>query len=252
MTPSKLRCLAAGLLLSFGMIGAAPASAQVNNPPTLPTTPGTIVFFDFFFSDNGGVPANNFNNFVQWNVTGGSVDLVGGFGPGVFGAPPNNPAGRFVDLGGSTGNPGLFSTRLPLDILAGATYELSFMYRSTLPGQENTASASFGGQTFNVSSSNEAFSQFSQSFVVNSVASSTIAFQGLKSDTDNSGIGIDGVLLRIVGLPGGGVPTDPGLPLPAAVPEPATWAMMLMGFGMVGFGMRRRQTNKVSTRVKCA
>jgi len=27
----------------------------------------------------------------------------------------------------------------------------------------------------------------------------------------------------------------------AAVPEPATWAMMLVGFGAVGFGMRRRQ-----------
>ena len=27
----------------------------------------------------------------------------------------------------------------------------------------------------------------------------------------------------------------------APVPEPATWAMMLVGFGAVGFGMRRRQ-----------
>lgn len=26
-----------------------------------------------------------------------------------------------------------------------------------------------------------------------------------------------------------------------AVPEPATWAMMLLGFGLVGFGMRRRR-----------
>ena len=26
-----------------------------------------------------------------------------------------------------------------------------------------------------------------------------------------------------------------------AVPEPATWAMMLIGFGAVGFAMRRRQ-----------
>lgn len=29
-------------------------------------------------------------------------------------------------------------------------------------------------------------------------------------------------------------------PLAAAVPEPATWAMMLLGFGAIGVGMRRR------------
>jgi hypothetical protein len=28
---------------------------------------------------------------------------------------------------------------------------------------------------------------------------------------------------------------------PAAVPEPATWTMMLLGFGAVGFAMRRRR-----------
>ena len=32
-----------------------------------------------------------------------------------------------------------------------------------------------------------------------------------------------------------------------AVPEPGTWAMMLLGFGMLGFGMRRR--TKVQSRV---
>ncbi|WP_332790050.1 PEPxxWA-CTERM sorting domain-containing protein [Sphingomonas sp. GB1N7] len=36
----------------------------------------------------------------------------------------------------------------------------------------------------------------------------------------------------------------------AAVPEPATWGLMLTGFGMVGFGMRRRA--KVSTTVTYA
>ncbi len=34
------------------------------------------------------------------------------------------------------------------------------------------------------------------------------------------------------------------------VPEPATWAMMLFGFGAVGFGMRRRK--KETTRVRFA
>lgn len=32
------------------------------------------------------------------------------------------------------------------------------------------------------------------------------------------------------------------LSLTAAVPEPATWAMMLVGFGAVGFSMRRKRT----------
>lgn len=36
-----------------------------------------------------------------------------------------------------------------------------------------------------------------------------------------------------------------------AVPEPATWALMLVGFGAIGFGMRRRE-NKVATAVTYA
>ena len=35
----------------------------------------------------------------------------------------------------------------------------------------------------------------------------------------------------------------------AAVPEPATWAMMTLGFGAMGFAMRRK---KVSTRIRFA
>lgn len=31
------------------------------------------------------------------------------------------------------------------------------------------------------------------------------------------------------------------IPTTSAVPEPATWAMMLFGFGAIGFGMRRRK-----------
>ena len=37
----------------------------------------------------------------------------------------------------------------------------------------------------------------------------------------------------------------------AAVPEPSTWAMMLIGFGAVGFGMRRRRSSG-STRMQLA
>jgi len=37
---------------------------------------------------------------------------------------------------------------------------------------------------------------------------------------------------------------------PGAVPEPATWALLLLGFGTVGFAMRRR--NKQNARVQFA
>jgi hypothetical protein len=37
-----------------------------------------------------------------------------------------------------------------------------------------------------------------------------------------------------------GSPSVLKLSLSGAVPEPATWAMMITGFGMIGFGMRRR------------
>ena len=37
-----------------------------------------------------------------------------------------------------------------------------------------------------------------------------------------------------------------GIPQAGTVPEPATWAMMLVGFGAMGFAMRRRQKVRVS------
>ncbi|MBL9068874.1 MAG: PEP-CTERM sorting domain-containing protein [Sphingopyxis sp.] len=38
----------------------------------------------------------------------------------------------------------------------------------------------------------------------------------------------------------------------AAVPEPATWAMMLFGFALAGFAMRRRSSGDVRTTVRYA
>ena len=102
-------------------------------------------FFEKLFSDNFGVPAQYFNGLVQWNVTGGSLDLVGGVGPGVSGAPPSQPLGRYVDLGGSTGKPGLFQTRFSYPILAGSTHIFQIDYRSTRSGQLSSASAFIHG-----------------------------------------------------------------------------------------------------------
>ena len=49
-------------------------------------------------------------------------------------------------------------------------------------------------------------------------------------DNYDSGMAFSGITI-------GGIPVDDN-----AVPEPATWAMMLMGFGATGFAMRRRRS----------
>jgi hypothetical protein len=42
----------------------------------------------------------------------------------------------------------------------------------------------------------------------------------------------------------------PTTAVPAAVPEPATWAMMILGFGAIGYAMRGRR--RVTVRIRAA
>ena len=213
------------------VVGAAlcsvPAQAQTGQPAPF--------LFDDFLLDNGGQPGENLNNFFQFDVTGGSVDLVGGNIPGAPLAPPANPLGRYVDLGGSTGNPGLFRTRLAIPVTSATSYTLNFDYRSDTAGQLNRASVLIGDQIFAFSSSTAEFTRFSRTFTFGPALSTVfVGFQGAEDDTDNSGVGIDRMEFGPTLIPGGG-----------AVPEPATWAMLLVGFGAIGARLRRRPAERV-------
>ncbi len=54
-------------------------------------------------------------------------------------------------------------------------------------------------------------------------------------------------VLTITGLTGGDAALSGNLSFAAAaVPEPAAWAMMIGGFGLVGFSLRRRTNTKVA------
>ena len=55
------------------------------------------------------------------------------------------------------------------------------------------------------------------------------------------------VLLQdaVFGTPGSARVSGTFTYLSASVPEPSTWAMMLLGFGAVGFALRRRRTPKL-------
>jgi hypothetical protein len=69
--------------------------------------------------------------------------------------------------------------------------------------------------------SNAPFSPYSYTFNPSTSGSLQIFIRGL-GQTDNQGVVIDNVVL-------------------SAVPEPTTWALMLVGFGFAGMALRRRR-----------
>ncbi len=166
------------------LTAAAKAQSRVEVP----------ILFDDFLADNGGIPKDNFRLFFEWNVSFGSVDLVGPPITDVTGDPIFE---RFVDLGGSTRHPGRFSFRAPLPFVAGATYRLSFRYKST-DGKPAAARVLLGSKNFDVSTSSTEFQEFSEEFSFPRQTLARLMFQGVGRDTDNSGLGIDTVMVSQV------------------------------------------------------
>lgn len=202
-------------------------------------------------SDNfdGEGAALNYNSFANWTVSDGTVDVVthGSYDINCFGG-----AGKCVDLDGSTGNAGIMTTNA-FAFNAGDTVTLSFQARGNDRGGANDTL--FAGFNFSGLLSGNSFSgggfgagggafagltTFSFSDVLSAnddYALYTVGFTAASSGTlfafinaaggDNVGPILDNVTLDITGR--------------GAVPEPTTWAMMLLGFGGLGAVLRRRR-----------
>ena len=108
------------------------------------------VFSDNFNTENGGVGQLNYANFANWNVTSGSVDLLGN---GFFDFIPGN--GLYVDMDGSTNQAGTIVSKR---VFAPGDYTLSFDLAGSERGPEGTVTVQFGSlnQTIDLSS-NTAF-----------------------------------------------------------------------------------------------
>lgn len=175
-----------------------------------------VVFQDDFNSEDGGVPALLYDNFTNWTVTGGTVDLVGN---GLYDIYPGN--GLYVDLTGVT-YAGQFATKA---MFGPGEYWLTFDIGNNHglpPVNINSVQVTLGDTTNTYTRSGSVpLEQITARYTV--TTPSHLVFQGLPIyDTDNASIEIDNVSLN-------------------SVPEPATLGMMLVGLGAFGWRSRRRR-----------
>jgi hypothetical protein len=211
--------------------------------------------------DNEGNPTSvlNWPGNATVTPTAGTVDLVKS---GEYGISCAGIGGSCIDLDGSTGNGGTISSN-SYTFSAGQLITLSF----SLAGNQRGAGADdffagfqFGGNTsianytlggsfggFNIGgfttsgitsftsiADSAPFSTYSLSF--NALTAGSLRAIVGTSSTDNQGPVLDNFRLSIAG----------------GVPEPMTWALMILGFGVIGGAMRRRAAPAMTVRATIA
>lgn len=98
-----------------------------------------LIFSDDFDSENGGSGRVNVPALGNWDITDGSVDLLGNGFVDFF---PGN--GLYLDLDGSTGNAGRIETKAAFSLDPGE-YELRFDLAGSQRGGSDTVTVSMGG-----------------------------------------------------------------------------------------------------------
>jgi len=178
-----------------------------------------LMFSDNFNTENGGTGILNYNNFKNWTVTNGTVDLIGN---GYYDFYPGN--GLYVDLDGSTSNAGIMTTKANFAFTPG-TYELQFWLggnqRINAPDTVavKLALGSLYNETF-VIAKNDPLTQYTRYIPVTSTTNGALSFEN--AGGDNIGAILDNVKLS------------------NTIPEPASLSLLGLGLlGLMGLGKRK-------------
>jgi hypothetical protein len=210
------------------------------------------VFSDNFNNENGGAPADPYTGFANFSVLGGSVTLNqgarcdGGSG-GCVGLDGAALAGaEFEMTNGLSYSAGSLVT-LTYDIAgnhhdcsrcaADDDYEAGFAFSSLTETMTHLTIDGVDDGTFVTPSGLDLFGNGFPVPLFDPWTAHTISFIAVDSGTvkahfrsfSSDGVGplLDNVGLAVVG---------------GSVPEPASWALMILGFGGAGAALRRRRT----------
>ena len=205
-------------------IACAAAIALVIGTALTSGAQAAVVFSDDFNSyayQLNWVPPSN------WSAPGpGTVDLIGQTTTSTaFNFYPGN--GGYVDLNGSNGSPGSLQTLMTF--LPG-TYTLSFDLGGNARGDvDKTTTITLGNFSQSIAlGSSSALQPYTFTFTT---TGGVLDFADLAGGNGNIGN-----ILNNVTVTSG---------VTSAVPEPSTWAMMIMGFFGVGFMAYRRNNRPV-------
>jgi len=145
-----------------------------------------------------------------------------------------------ISVGGSGTQTGGFTGVVTPDQLVGGFFNDTASFTLTLPGNlDSQLSTILLGGIANVS--------FTQVYldVLDAAHTFQVTTQGDGTEkavlSNPISVGVGAHTIFIKGTLAGDIGSYGGTVNVAAVPEPATWAMMILGMGMVGFGLRMRR-----------
>jgi hypothetical protein len=212
------------------LASAAFATLTLANP-ALAATP----IFDEGFEelDNGsggfigatGSSFTNVNSAGPWTAGPGAnlgIELQWG---GVAGAPAGNGGRVFVELD-TTGNSSMFH-----NLQSSGLYTLDFLFspRPNVLSLSNIVELWLDNRRLATFEGPQSGTNSSTVWTQQSVTFTSFAGQNLIFKAAGTGDRLGGYI------------DNTKLTLNSAVPEPGTWMLMILGFGAVGFAMRRRQ-----------
>lgn len=214
-----MRTLVVKLVIASAAAMALPAAAHA--AVTLSSvTPGSVPYA-------GPTPTFDFESAAPVSgglVTTGSVDTVR--------AQPFGSTGNYWTVGPTDGSPGIMNLAGFGDI-----FNISFLWGSVdtynfidfLDGDGNVIATFTGSDIFNPANGSQTDPNLNPVVRFDVTGDHVASLTSLRLRSTTNAFETDNFAIN-------------------AVPEPATWAMMLLGFGAIGFGMRRRRSDTVRVR----